>query len=170
MSESPRIYVACLASYNSGILYGQWIDANQDAEAVADKVKDMLTNSPIPNAEEYAIHDHEGFCGITIGEFTTLAEVSAIAQGIAKHGEKFALAYANFRDIDEAQKAIDEDYAGEFDEVENFAAELIGETYSISEGLEYYIDYEAYARDLVLGGDIWTDRDSSGMVHIFWNR
>jgi hypothetical protein len=29
-TTSPRIYVACLASYSSGILHGVWIAADQD--------------------------------------------------------------------------------------------------------------------------------------------
>jgi hypothetical protein len=28
-NEAPKIYVACLASYNNGILHGKWIDAVQ---------------------------------------------------------------------------------------------------------------------------------------------
>jgi hypothetical protein len=33
-----RIYVACLASYNNGILHGAWIDAWQDETAVWDEI------------------------------------------------------------------------------------------------------------------------------------
>lgn len=32
MSDN-RIYVACLASYNNGVLHGKWIDATADARA-----------------------------------------------------------------------------------------------------------------------------------------
>ena len=28
-NTEPRIYVACLAAYNNGILHGAWIDAAQ---------------------------------------------------------------------------------------------------------------------------------------------
>ena len=31
-TTTPKIYVACLASYNAGILHGRWIDADQDAD------------------------------------------------------------------------------------------------------------------------------------------
>jgi len=33
-TDTPRIYVACLAAYNAGKLHGEWIDADQDAEAI----------------------------------------------------------------------------------------------------------------------------------------
>ena len=28
-TEQPRIYVACLAAYNNGILHGAWIEATE---------------------------------------------------------------------------------------------------------------------------------------------
>ena len=52
----PRIYVACLAAYNNGQLHGRWIDADQDVEAIQSEIANMLSSSPIPNAEEHAIH------------------------------------------------------------------------------------------------------------------
>ena len=39
-----RIYVACLASYNAGTLYGRWIDATSEAE-IWDAVQAMLKGS-----------------------------------------------------------------------------------------------------------------------------
>ena len=33
-TTTPKIYVACLAAYNNGFLHGQWIDANQETEAI----------------------------------------------------------------------------------------------------------------------------------------
>lgn len=47
-----RIYVACLASYNSGILHGTWVDLEGATEDdVWDAVRDMLRRSPCPNVE-----------------------------------------------------------------------------------------------------------------------
>lgn len=60
--SAPRIYVACLAAYNNGILYGKWIDADQDADSIRLEIQIMLAGSPVPRAEEWAIHDYEGFC------------------------------------------------------------------------------------------------------------
>lgn len=44
-----RIYVACLASYNNGTLYGKWIDARTDVAEMAAEIADMLRGSPYPN-------------------------------------------------------------------------------------------------------------------------
>lgn len=46
---NPRVYVACLASYNAGTLHGRWIDADQDADDIASEVAAMLRESPYPN-------------------------------------------------------------------------------------------------------------------------
>ena len=66
---TPKVYVACLAAYNNGILHGQWIEANQGKEGIQEEIQDMLSKSPIPGAEEWAIHDYEGFCGLRISEY-----------------------------------------------------------------------------------------------------
>jgi antirestriction protein len=64
----PRIYVACLAAYNNGYLHGVWIDAAQEPWSIYDEVKAMLAASPVAGAEEWAIHDYEGFRGVRIEE------------------------------------------------------------------------------------------------------
>lgn len=48
-TNERRIYVACLASYNSGVLHGRWIDASEDVDAMQEEVNAMLRASPYPN-------------------------------------------------------------------------------------------------------------------------
>lgn len=55
MTTNPEIYVACLASYNSGILHGEWIEVT-DEETVRKEIRKILAASPVEDAEEYAIH------------------------------------------------------------------------------------------------------------------
>lgn len=83
-TEQPRIYVACLAAYNNSILHGEWIDAAQEPWALYDDVRAMLSASPVAGAEEWAIHDCEGFGGVRIGEHTGLERVSELATFIAE--------------------------------------------------------------------------------------
>ena len=51
-THTGRIYVACLASYNAGILHGEWIEATADADELKARVQAMLDRSPEPYAEE----------------------------------------------------------------------------------------------------------------------
>ncbi|WP_355586170.1 antirestriction protein ArdA [Xanthomonas cannabis] len=47
---APRIYVACLASYNAGVLHGRWIDLGFLVyDDVSAEIAEMLRQSPHPN-------------------------------------------------------------------------------------------------------------------------
>ena len=49
---TPRVYVACLASYNSGVLHGEWIDLEgKDADDIHAEIAKMLRASKFPNVE-----------------------------------------------------------------------------------------------------------------------
>ncbi|MFD7017229.1 antirestriction protein ArdA [Streptomyces sp. NPDC059928] len=74
-----QIYAACLAAYNNGILHGEWIDATQDPDSIGHEIQLMLERSPIPGAEEYAIHDYDGFGGLDLGEYESLDDLHGIA-------------------------------------------------------------------------------------------
>ena len=72
-----RVYVASLADYNAGRLHGRWIDATLGAEHIQAETAAMLQESREPFAEEWAIHDYEGFDGWKLYEwesFDTVAE------------------------------------------------------------------------------------------------
>ncbi|HAT8649762.1 TPA: antirestriction protein ArdA, partial [Legionella pneumophila] len=84
--DTPQIYIACLAAYNNGILHGEWIDATQDVSTIYNEIHEMLANSPIEDAEEFAIHDFEGFGGTQIGEYDSINDVAELAFFIMKHG------------------------------------------------------------------------------------
>jgi antirestriction protein len=170
-NETPRIYVACLAAYNNGKLHGEWIDANQDDNAIFDDIKKILSTSPEPLAEEWAIHDYEGFHGVRIREYENIGTVSQIAQFIEEHGKigaKILSYYGN--DLEEAKTAIEEQYRGCYKSLEDFAQELYEECYEIPEHLQNYIDYQAIARDMELSGDVFTLETQFDEVHVFWSR
>ncbi|HMM48818.1 MAG TPA: antirestriction protein ArdA [Miltoncostaeaceae bacterium] len=86
----PRIYVASLGDYNEGRLHGVWIEAAIGDDELYRRVRTMLAGSPMPGAEEWAIHDFEGFCGIDVREHESLPAVGRLARGIVTHGAAFA--------------------------------------------------------------------------------
>ncbi len=163
---TPRIYVACLAAYNSGVLHGQWIDANQDPEAIQNEIQDMLDASPVLDAEEWAIHDYEGFEGLHLSEYESVERVSEIAGFIAEYGEAWAL-YAEYVGLEYATKeSFEEAYQGQWDSEEDFAEDLASETMEIPEHLRFYIDYEKFARDLFIN-DYFSADGESGKSYVF---
>jgi antirestriction protein len=164
----PRIYVACLAAYNSGRLHGAWIEVEDDLEAVVDAVATMLAVSPEPGAEEFAIHDHEGFGGVEVGEFMPLAKVVEIANFLRERGALGALVLSHFNgDLDEAEGALEDGYRGRFDSMADYIQALTEESTEIPETLRLYIDYEAMARDAEISGDVFTIDAPDGQVHVF---
>lgn len=162
-----RIYVACLAAYNNGILHGRWIDATQEPDDIRAEISAMLRASPVPGAEEYAIHDHEGFEGIDIAECQSIESVAAIASFIAEHGELGGKLAAYYGNIDEAREAIEDHYAGEYSSLANFAQELTEQTTDIPASLQYYIDWERMGRDLAIS-DVTIVEMGFESVHVFW--
>lgn len=170
MTTEPRIYVACLAAYNNGTLHGQWIDCEGlDADDLAAEVNAMLAKSPEPRAEEYAIHDHEGFNGFDVGEFTSLAEIADIVALIEEYGDVARAASNLTSDLEEIRSFCEDKYRGAWSSLEEYAEELLDGQIALPPELAYYFDYAAYGRDLELSGDITTVEGSDGMVHVFDN-
>lgn len=205
---APRIYAACLASYNSGRLYGAWIDCEgKDGEALGIEIADMLAGSPEPNvmrrkcgfcghyqtdsrpyrenadecsecgeplsdefkpsAEEWAIHDHEGFAGLITSEWPDLDDVAAIAEILGEddddkrrgllwlvndRGYSIADAIAKADEVRTYQADVHDlaaDYAQELaaDCIEDFAERSSQWPFNC-------IDWEQAGRELEMGGDV----------------
>ena len=151
----PKIYIACLASYNNGILYGKWIDANQDASVLEEEIQEILAGSPIANAKEWAIHDYDDFADMNLSEYESLETISQIAENIVEHEERFIEAYKYTNSIDEAIEMIDSRYIGLYDSVVDYVEETT-DISVVPQHLRYYIDFEHMARDVELSGEITT--------------
>jgi antirestriction protein len=162
-----RIYVACLAAYNNGILHGCWIDAEQEPDDIRSGIAAMLKASPIAGAEEFAIHDYEGFEGASVSEYQGIDSVAELAAFIAEHGPLGGKLVEYFGSLDDAREAMEEHYAGEYQSVADFAQELTEQSTEIPASLQYYIDWERMARDLEIN-DVLTIETGFECVHIFW--
>lgn len=168
MCEEIRIYVADLAAYNNGKLHGVWIDATLDIVDIQDQINAMLQKSPEDFAEEYAIHDYEGFGGYPISEYESIQSLHEIACFIEKHPELAAELLNHFGgDIEDAQKAIEENYSGCYKSLADYAEELTEDTSQTPQHLAYYIDFERMGRDMELNGDVYTIETSYQEVHVF---
>ena len=172
---SPRIYVASLSDYNAGRLWGRWIEADQSIEAISAAVEELLRLSPEPGAEEWAIHDYEGFGPLRLGEYENLEQVATIGRGIAEHGVAFAH-WADYlgRDQWDDLAAFDDVYDGEYPDLVTWATEQL-EALGIDPNDQsdddplaryWHFDMEAYANDLA--ADFIVCPDDSG-VYVFWS-
>lgn len=170
MNESIEIYVADLAAYNNGKSHGVWIDATQSTEYIQDQINELLAGSPESIAEEYAIHDHEGFAGYPLAEYEGIQRAHGIACFIKEHGEIAGQLLSHFDgSLKDARTAIEENYCGYHASLADYAEELTSDTQEIPEHLANYIDYEKMGRDMELSGDVFTIEMGCWGVHVFWS-
>ncbi len=174
--ETPRVYVASLSDYNAGRLHGAWIEADQEDEELAADIQRMLEASSEPVAEEWAIHDYEGFGPLRLGEYEDLAVVGKIGRGIAEHGPAYAhwAGIVGTGDTDELDR-FEDVYLGHYESVVAYAEELLDDLgyfdlveRAVPEHMQPYVtvNVEGFARDLELSGDITTSEGDGG-VYVF---
>jgi antirestriction protein len=188
---APRFYAACLASYNNGVLHGAWIDASTDTGEMAAAIAEMLrasrfpnvtvahpeTGEQVPSAEEYAIHDYDGLPS-SFGEYAGLdkiAEYVELLEAAEECGlppEVVAKVADNFGgNVSEAIDAIEDHFLGCHDSLTAYAESYVEESGmldGVNDTIARYFDYEAFGRDMELGGDVWTIRHE-GDLYIFDN-
>ena len=107
---------------------GEWLEAAQDEEGLAADVQAMLARSPSPDAEEVAIHDHEGFGGLEVHEYESLGTVARVAALIEEHGEVFGAPASHFGDLEEAETAMLERYEGSWNSLEDWCESFLDDT------------------------------------------
>jgi antirestriction protein len=163
---TPQIYVACLAAYNAGKLHGSWINATQEVEKIHQEILKMLSNSPIPNAEEWAIYCHN-FGTLTLSENEDLEVVQSMAVFLVEHGPLGAGLLGYYGDIDSARNAMENHYEGEYENQLEFAIQLFDDCYmgAIPEAVQGYIDYASFKRDIFLGEFFLLEVEGKG--HVF---
>jgi antirestriction protein len=175
---APQVYVASLSDYNDGRLHGTWVDAAQEPDDLHEEVTRMLARSTITAAEEFAIHDYEGFGPLRLSEYESLDTVALIARGIHEHGPAFAHWAALVGTSDpELLDSFEDHYEGHAESVEAYAEQLLedmgfGSDFDLAgqlpASLQPYVrfDVEGFARDLELSGDIMTSEGDGG-VYVF---
>ena len=178
MTDSPRIYVASLTDYNAGRLHGAWIDCDEGPDAIWEAVRAMLAASPearsFPEggpAEEYAIHDFEGWHGIRWDEMANLDQVAEVGELLAEHGAAFAAWYDDddrLGDLGDLGNQFEDAYRGEWGSIGDYAEQFCADVGTdIPEHLAMYVDFEAMGRDWIYGGDLWTADADGGGVYVF---
>ena len=176
-TETPRIYVASLADYNAGRLVGAWIPAI-DADEVQEAIAKLLKSSREPFPEEVALHDHEGFGSYEVHEYDSIPLVCAIGAAIAEHGPVFADYLRHVgppSDADHVARLVErfaESYQGEWDSLSTWAESFLEDTGALKdvpESLRNYIDFDQWADDAEMNGDIFSI-ELDGRCHVFWSR
>ncbi|QDH93040.1 ArdA-like antirestriction protein [Mycobacterium phage Stephig9] len=163
-----RIYVADLAAYNAGVLHGEWIDLNgRDSEEVWAEVKAMLAegqklyvSKTLGVHEEWAIHDYEGFGSLRIGEYEDIDLLIDLADALEKRGEPFEAWLSEiigdigyFASVSDAEDQFEDRFLGAVTK-EDYAYDYAEDVLDLTGVALDYFDYEKFARDLELSGEI----------------
>jgi antirestriction protein len=170
------IYVACLAAYNNGKLHGAWIDleGDIDEEGIQEGIDWILSHSPEPGAEEYAVHDSAGLPGhLSCTEWPALGELVSWVDGLSAYADEDTREAYQLACDDQGQTLTEDGfrgtYCGTYSSGEYYARELAEEWGSIPEDADWpltCIDWEDAWRHLTFEG--YREEDcSSGGVHIF---
>ena len=147
-ANNPQILVTSL-EYDKHA----WIDA--DSCDIAAEIAEQL------DGEEWFISDHADFVTCKRDDLETIQNKGEF---VAEHGNA-AIIY-----IESGIGAIDEfndHFVGAYDEIEDYAYELVKESGVLDrmgKEMEYYFDYTKMARDIEI--EHYTDR-RDGMVYIF---
>ncbi len=166
--DQPRIYVACLASYNAGRSHGVWIDATEEVEEILEQIATMLSKSPERGAEEYAIHAQEGFYGLKIEAHANIEDIHGQALFISEHRELGAkLLTYYYGDLEYAKETLEDYYHGEYESELDYATAFFDECYldAVPETIRYYIDYDSFKTDIFI--DDCFSIEVAGKSHIF---
>lgn len=175
-TSTPRVYIACLASYNAGMLHGAWIDLD-GSDGIEEAIENIMLTSPIRGAEEWALHDHEN-CG-SLSETTALSELMAIAEAYEECERKHIdwdtfLAFCDHISEDPSEDQItkyQDAFAGQSHSLPDWCEEFLDETgqlESIPDNLRYYFNFHAYARDLEVN-DVFTVEHQHDVL-VFWRQ
>lgn len=181
-TTEPRAWVGSLAAYNSGRLVGAWIDLDgKDADDVTteaiEAMRPMIAGwmDEAQAFDEIWVFDHEGLAPFVRGECNVSAAVAAAVKLAEVDDESEREAFLAWAANEGNPATVEVDdfrdaFMGEWDSVEAYAEEFLADTGtldSIPENLRPYFNVEAFARDLVLGGDVYTVRTSRGGVYVF---
>lgn len=166
---TARIYVGTYAKYNNGSIAGAWLDLEDysDRDAFYEACKKLHANEPDP---ELMFQDFEGFPRSFYSESNVPAELWDWLE-LDESDRDMLAAYQHGVESDGTIEQAREAFAGTADSESDWAATWLEETGGLDgvpKHLENYIDFEAYARDARLGGDVSFVR-YEGTLYVFHN-
>jgi len=162
-----RIWLGHLGAYNSGYLIGRWVDLPKDNEEMQEIYDELMSQAARKgeHGDEFDVFDLEVNIHGVYKDLSRLGlrELNDLAQRLEEmkdyEVEALSLVMQVLDTVPEAIQAIDEGKCLILSDVENL--EDLGRRHveefnslEIPEALEFYINYEAYGRQLDLTG--WT--------------
>lgn len=150
-----RIYVGTYAKYNGGSIKGAWLDLEDyaDKDAFLEACRELHKDEADP---ELMFQDYEGFPKALYSESSVADAIWEWLELDEEDRELLAVYQDHVNGDADIERARDA-FMGKYDSESDWAAQWLDDTGSLNdvpEHLRNYIDFEAYARDARLGGDV----------------
>ena len=150
------IYVGTYAKYNSGSIFGMWIDLESvsDADEFFEVCRELHKDE---EDHEFMFQDYKGFPDELYHESMSVEDVEKILAFVALDDndreilEAFCECYGGDATDADNIEDVRERCMGQFDTFQDFADQCANEELSCMNAPEFctrYFDYESYARDL----------------------
>lgn len=165
-SPYPNVMVDCPLCEGDG---ETTFHNSETGDTRRDKCPTCTGSGQVPSAEEWAVHDYDGFPNM--GEYPSLEDIAAFVELTEEHDhiepDDLAKIVADFSTVDEASEALQDQFCGIFDSFRDYADEAADDMLAAHDikgdnPLARYFDYESFARDL--GYDMRTIDVSSGVA------
>lgn len=178
MDEEFRVWIGCLACYNSGRLVGEWFSASGAGEVSIGDVHRSTPWSWDLSHEEFWVMDLDNAPTGVDGEMSP-SEAQRIADVIESVESRALDADAYFAWIDyeggeisdERVEEFEDKFCGVWDTFREYSDELADELLDAEGGREgfaaRYFDWGKFSRDLLIGGDNYFIPAPSGQVYVF---
>jgi antirestriction protein len=166
---TARVYVGTYAKYNSGSIEGKWLylEDYADRDAFLAACAELHKDESDP---ELMFQDFEGFPKSYYSESNVPAELWDWLE-LDENDRELLDVYQEHVDQSGTIEQAQENFAGTFSNESDWAASILDDTgalQEIPENLRYYFDYDAYARDARMNGDV-VFAHHDGDVWVFWN-
>jgi antirestriction protein len=164
-----RVYVGTYAKYNNGSIKGAWLDLEDyvDHAEFIEACKKLHANEADP---ELMFQDFEGFPKAFYGESHIDPALWDWLE-LDEDDRELLAVYQEHVDSAGDFSTAQEAFCGRYNSKADWAEQWLDETGSLNEvpdHLRNYIDFDAYARDCELGGDMVFARHG-GDVWVFHN-
>ena len=149
--DTPKIYVGTYAKYNNGSLDGKWITIS-DYNTYEEFLEACYKLHEDEDDPEFMVQDYENFPkkwyhegGLpSKEEFDKINDYYLMDDSKKEAYEVFV----NYTGLDSIED-FDEAYEGQFDSPQDFGYYAV-DTWGMPDDPEYYIDYEAFGRELTM--------------------
>ena len=161
MTDTPRAYIGCLASYNAGRHHGRWLDLDCE-DTFNEQLKSILDTAPVPDAEELWVFDTEGLPvpgEMSPSEALKYGLIVSLCRDEQIHDEVVSFVLDKWDSSEPEPDTVltrcQEVWRGSASTPGEWAEEYWGDCMGdIPAELAHYIDWERYAKSMEHAGDI----------------